>query len=70
VIDELSQADAIRHALEVTNSTDPAAIVAWLAERGRIVARQRVYDQIRRDGLTTGRHGLEAIEGGRESQSA
>jgi hypothetical protein len=70
VIDELSQADAIRHAIEVTNSTDPGVIVAWLAERGRDVARQRVSDVLRRDGLTSGRHGLEAIEGGRESKSA
>ena len=52
VIDELSQADAIRHAIEVTNSIDPGAIVAWLAERGRPVARQRVSDVLRRDGLT------------------
>jgi Protein of unknown function (DUF2637) len=70
VIDELSQADAIRHAIDVTNSTDPGAIVAWLAERGRDVARQRVSDVLRRDGLTTGRPGLEAIEGGRESKTA
>lgn len=53
MIDELSQADAIRHAIEVTNSTDPGVIVAWLADRGRPVARQRVSDVLRRDGLST-----------------
>lgn len=70
VIDELSQADAIRHAIEVTNSTDPGAIVAWLAERGRPVARQRVSDVLRRDGLTTGRHALTSIEGGAGRETA
>ena len=68
VIAELSQADAIRHAIEVTNSTDPGAVVAWLAEHGRDVARQRVCDQIRRDGLTSSQPRLTALNGGqRES---
>lgn len=67
VIDELSQADAIRRAIEVTESTDPGVIVAWLADHGRPVARQRVSDILRRDGLTSGRHRLTAIAGGAES---
>jgi len=70
VITELSQADAIRHAIEVTDSTDPGLIVAWLAERGRPVARQRVSDVLRRDGLTTGRHTFVSIEGGRSEDTA
>lgn len=53
VLADLSQADAIRHAIELTESTDPGVIVAWLADRGREVARQRVSDVLRRDGLTT-----------------
>lgn len=70
VITELSQADAIRHAIEVTDSTDPGLIVAWLAERGRPVARQRVSDVLRRDGLTSGRHAFVSIEGGRSEETA
>jgi hypothetical protein len=70
VIDELTQADAIRHAIEVTNSTDPGEIVAWLAERGRSVARQRVSDVLRRDGLNSGRHRLTALTGGGEAETA
>lgn len=69
-IEELSQADAIRRAIEVTGSTDPGVIVAWLAGEGRTVARQRVSDILRRDGLTSGRHRLAAIEGGRASETA
>jgi hypothetical protein len=68
VIDELSQADAIRHAIEVTNSTDPGLIVAWLAERGRSVARQRVSDVLRRDGLTTAT--ITSLPAGRHEESA
>lgn len=70
VITELSQADAIRHAIEVTDSTDPGLIVAWLAEHGRPVARQRVSDVLRRDGLTSGKHALMSIEGGRSEDTA
>lgn len=70
VITELSQADAIRHAIEVTGSRDPGEIVSWLAEHGRSVARQRVSDVLRRDGLNSGRHRLAAIEGGAERDTA
>jgi hypothetical protein len=69
VITELSQADAIRHAIEITDSTDPGVIVSWLAERGRPVARQRVSDVIRRDGLSPGRHALTSIDGGRDEET-
>lgn len=69
VIAELSQADAIRHAIEVTNTTDPGSIVAWLAERGRDVARQRVCDQIRRDGLTSSQPRLTALHGGQQESA-
>lgn len=68
VIDELSQADAIRHAIEVTNSTDPGVIVAWLAERGRPVARQRISDVLRRDGLTTAT--ITSLPRGRHEETA
>jgi len=70
VLAELSQAAAIRHAIEVTNSTDPGSLVAWLAEHGRDVARQRVCDQIRRDGLTSSQPRLTALHGGQENKSA
>lgn len=66
-LDALSQSDAIRRAVDATDSTDPGVIVAWLAEHGRTVARQRVCDTLRRDGLTPGRHRLTAISGGSES---
>jgi hypothetical protein len=69
-IEDLSQSDAIRHAIEAAGSRDPGEIVAWLAERGREVARQRVSDVLRRDGLTPGRHRLAAIEGGAERETA
>ena len=58
----LSQADAIRKALETVGAEDPRAVVAWLAENGRPVAPQRVYDVIRRD---RGKHELRAVPGGK-----
>lgn len=70
VLAELSQADAIRYAIERTESTDPGTILTWLAEHGRDVARQRICDQIRRDGLTMSQPRLTALNGGQESQSA
>lgn len=71
VISELSQADAIRHAIEITNTTDPGVIVAWLAEHGRDVARQRVSDVLRRDGLTVGSIGsVTSLPAGRHAESA
>jgi hypothetical protein len=70
VIAELSQSDAIRHAIEVTGSRDPGEVVSWLAERGRTVARQRVSDVLRRDALNSGRHRLASIEGGAERDTA
>jgi hypothetical protein len=68
VISELSQADAIRYAIDRTESTDPGVIVAWLAERGRSVARQRVSDVLRRDGLTTAT--VTSLPAGRHEESA
>jgi hypothetical protein len=53
----LSQADAIRRALEVVGGDSPREVVAWMAEQGRPVAPQRVYDVMRRD---RGRHAAEA----------
>jgi Protein of unknown function (DUF2637) len=50
----LSQADAIRKALEIVGDDDPRQVVAWLTQNGRPVQPQRVYDVIRRDGR--GRH--------------
>lgn len=49
LLDGLSQADAIRRAMEVVGA-EPRQVIEWLAERGRPnVAPQRVYDVIRRD---------------------
>lgn len=46
----LSQADAIRNALETVGSEDAKAVVAWLEENGGPgIPPQRVYDVIRRD---------------------
>jgi hypothetical protein len=71
VISELSQSDAIRYAIERAESTDPGVIVAWLAERGRDVARQRVSDVLRRDGLTTGSIGsVTSLPSGRRAENA
>jgi hypothetical protein len=70
VITELSQSDAIRHAIEITGSHDPGEVGAWLADNGRPVARQRISDVLRRDGLTNGRHRLTALEGGGETETA
>jgi Protein of unknown function (DUF2637) len=70
VITELSQSDAIRHAIGVTDSQDPAVISAWLADNGRPVARQRISDVLRRDGLNGGKHRLEALDGGRADETA
>ncbi len=70
VITELTQSDAIRHAIEVTGSHDPGEVGAWLADNGRPVARQRISDVLRRDGLNSGRHRLEALQGGAESETA
>lgn len=56
----LSQADAIRRALEIVGDDRPREVVAWLAEQGRPVAPQRVYDVMRRD---RGRHAAEAEAG-------
>jgi len=67
VISELSQSDAIRYAIERAESTDPGVIVAWLAERGRDVARQRVSDVLRRDGLTIG--SVTSLPPGRHAES-
>ncbi|MGH3283594.1 MAG: DUF2637 domain-containing protein [Streptosporangiaceae bacterium] len=69
-IEDVSQSDAIRHAIEAAGSQDPGEIVAWLTEHGRPVARQRVSDVLRRDGLTPGRHRLEAIDGGADRETA
>ena len=44
-----SQSDAIRAAIAETGSNDPSVVVAYLADRGIVVARQRVCDVIRRD---------------------
>lgn len=57
---ELSQADAIRHAIDAAASHDPGVIVAWLANHGVTVARQRVCDVMRRDG-TSSRHRLASV---------
>jgi hypothetical protein len=65
---ELSQADAIRLAIETTGSHDPGEVSGWLAEQGRPVARQRVSDVLRRDGATGRR--LTAITGAGEAESA
>jgi len=60
VLDGLSQADAIRRAIEAVGP-QPRLVIGWLAERGRPgVAPQRVSDVLRRD---RGRH--ERPEGGR-----
>ena len=70
VLDGLSQADAIRRAIE-TVGAEPRQVVAWLAENGREVATQRVYDVMRRDGI--GRHGrpeVRVIEGGNQQAQA
>jgi hypothetical protein len=49
LLDGLSQADAIRRAIEAVGA-EPRQVIDWLAERGRPgVAPQRVYDVIRRD---------------------
>ena len=44
-----TQADAIRAGIAETGSNDPSVVVSYLADRGIIVARQRVCDVIRRD---------------------
>ena len=53
----MSQADAIRLAIEETGSRDPAEVQVWLQEHGLTVARQRISDVLRRDG----RHRLTAV---------
>lgn len=68
VLSELSQSDAIRYAIERSESTDPGVIVAWLAERGREVARPRVSDVLRRDGLSIG--SVTSLPAGRHAESA
>ena len=67
IITELSQSDAIRHAISITGSQDPGEVGSWLADNGRPVARQRISDVLRRD---SGRHRLTALEGGSESETA
>lgn len=58
----LSQADAIRQAIETVGAERPREVVAWLAQNGRPgVAPQRVHDVLRRD---RGRHARPAAEGG------
>lgn len=57
---DLTQADAIRHAVKETASHDPGEIVSWLSDHGLSVARQRVCDVMRRDGIS-GRHRLSAL---------
>ena len=57
---ELSQADAIRLAIAESGSRDPGEVAAWLEQNGgRVVARQRISDVVRRDG----RHRLAAMNG-------
>jgi hypothetical protein len=63
---DLSQADAIRHAMKVTGSTDPGDVVAWLADHDLTVVRQRVSDVLRRDGITN-RTPLESLSSHRAS---
>ncbi len=49
VLDGLSQADAIRRAIEAVGA-EPRQVVTWLADRGLPgVPTQRVYDVLRRD---------------------
>lgn len=48
MLDGLSQADAIRRAIAEVGA-EPRQVTEWLAEQGRTVATQRVYDVIRRD---------------------
>jgi hypothetical protein len=57
---ELSQSDAIRHAITATGSSDPGEIVAWLEGQGLPIARQRVCDVQRRD-RESGRHRLASV---------
>lgn len=67
LLDGLSQADAIRRAIAEVGG-EPRQVVEWLAEHGREVAPQRVYDVIRRDG---GKHrALRAVESGETIESA
>jgi len=57
MLDGLSQANAIRAAIAEVGA-EPRQVAEWLAERGRPVATQRVYDVLRRDGVDRegGRH--------------
>jgi hypothetical protein len=49
LLDGLSQADAIRRAIQAVGA-EPRQVIDWLAERGRPgIPTQRVYDVIRRD---------------------
>lgn len=65
----LSQADAIRAAIETVGDR-PRDVVEWLAENGRPgIATQRVYDVMRRDGKHE-RPALQAVPGDVEHQDA
>jgi hypothetical protein len=70
VLDGLSQADAIRAAIAEVGG-EPRQVVDWLAERGRPVATQRVYDVIRRDRDGAGKHrAIYAINGSNGKDAA